>query len=307
MEHYFQSDDIISNIKLGGGHCINSKNYIITLRSGKKYYLKIMYNYQKDTIQKINIMNECFLDGIKVPEIFPNSMQQLYTIKENTLFLLLKHYCGDTCRYTPKEIFSAGENLARLNERLRSVSYSFSRSPLYNDLSDIEIQNIQDKIGIENHFLKKITNLCTVLPELYEEMIKIKTIKRKEQVVHLDYNIQNVLFYNNKVEVILDFDSLVTASELLSAAFACDRFSKDPEGMKIFLQGYQKQNNRFSSGEIQSIPFYVKREALSRINYILRTYFFQNNPTWSFELDKHLNILRKMDGLKEKFLEIENN
>jgi len=303
--HYLSNDQKISSFESGKGHCINSKNFKITLSSGRKFYLKMLSQYNKNIIGKIELMDECYRAGIKAPEIVRNKEGQLFTIAENILFLLLNYYAGEKCHFTVEEIFSAGENLACLNRKLSRIDDFFERDQLYNDLNEMEIEQIKQKITVKNWFIEKVSNLCEELPQLYFEINKIVNSKEKKlQIVHIDYNLQNVLFNNNEVQVILDFDSLVTAPELQSVAFASDRFSKDEQGMMTFLEGYQKEKGSFSSEQMKLIPSYIKREALCRINYILRTYFFHNDKTWSFELDKHLEILQRIESINTEFFEV---
>ena len=82
------------------------------------------------------------------------------------------------------------------------------------------------------------------------------------------------MFNNDEVQAILDFVSIITAPVLQSIAFACDRFSRDEKEMIIFLKGYEKLGEFFSEEQIKLIPFYVMREALCRINYVIKSYFF---------------------------------
>jgi len=299
--NYLTSDQNISSIEYTSGHEINSKNLRINLKDGKDFYLKIINEFDEDYIKKIEIMNECYKDGIKVPKIIKNKERKLVTFKKNKLFLLTECCIGKKFSLNSKEILSSGENLAILNKKLAKYNLVFERKSLYDDLSQNEIDKIKDIIYSKGFTDIKIRNLMDILPELYLDINNnIKPYIKKKQLVHIDFHPQNVLFKENQISVILDFDSIVTSFELQSVAFACERFSKNIKDFETFLKGYQKYGQEFSLSEVKILPYFFGKEAISRINYIIKKQFFFKDKTWSFELDKHLKILKRMEHLKNE-------
>lgn len=293
--NYLNDNQKILSIIIGEGHGINSTNYKIKLKTGECFYFKIIDRFTEETKKKTKIINECYQDNIKVPKIITNNQDEIITIQEDKLFILMKYYEGEKFSHKTKEIFSAGENLSILNKKLSEIKTILERNKTYEDLTKKELSKISSKIEDKKNFDKKVGKLVEELPKYYLEINnKIKPYLHKKQLVHFDYHVENVLFKNNNVLVILDFDSILTSFELQSVAFACDRFSKDIKGFITFLKGYQSNNKNFSSDEIDVIPFFAKKEAICRINYILRKHFIFNDKTWSFDLDKHLNILKRM-------------
>jgi len=306
-EYYLEPEWAISSIVRAKGHAITSQNYVISTLSGKEekeqFLLKIRPRYDDAVLKRLRIVDECFREGIKVAQIIKSQGGALYVTKENFLLVVFKFYSGETGNFTAEEIFSAGENLARLNKRLGQVKDVFKRSDLYCDLSAKELGKIEQMIDVKDSFTEKVAPLGEKLPHLYRAVNgKLASQENTPQLVHLDYHPDNVLFRDQVVEAILDYDFIVTAPKLQSLAFACDRFSKDLGGMMKFIEGYQKVDETLSPKSLELVPSYVRREALSRINYILRSYFLHRDDEWNFELDKHLMVLDKMDRIESKFV-----
>jgi len=275
-EHYSMLD---VSIKQGEGHNINSQNYLVT-SNDKKYYLKAQ-DIKATKIKQIEAMDICYQYDMLVPEIIKTTENSLFITKGNILFFLTKFYDGTFCSFNSKEIYSAGEQLTILNNRLKSTHIVLERTRLYDNLTEEQLNDIKQQTDD-----KKVLMLCDKLPLLYN-MFQVET---NNQLVHLDYNLQNVLFKNNKVQVILDYGSIFTSSLTQSIAFGCDRFSKSKADMLIFLRGAITQG--FSEEQIALIPSYIIKEAVYRINYILRT------NTWSFDIDKHLDIIKNVEKLE---------
>ncbi len=296
-EFYLEKGESISSFNEANGYAINSQNFVITLSSGRQLFLKIIKDYNKITLTKLKILNECFKKKVKVLEIIKGRRGELYITKENFLLVVFRYYLGAKCQFTSEQIFSAGENLARLNQQLIYFNYIFKRSKLYNDLNVEEIEQIVQSSNRDDNFIQKAFSISQKLLNLYKCINeKLNSKRNSTQLVHMDYHTQNVLFKNREVEVILDFDFVVTAPKLLSIGFACDRFSRDIEEMGLFLEGYRKIDKTLSSELLKLIPFYAKREALHRINYILRRHFFHKDRKWDFELDKQVGILQGIDN-----------
>lgn len=295
IDHYFSIGHNISFLEADGCHEINSKNIKVNLEEDS-YFLKIIDDFNKDTLKKIEIINDCFNDGVKLPRIIRNKEDKLVTIYDDKLFFLTKYCEGEKFKGKKEEIFSAGENLAVLNKNLSKYDSKLKRSSFYDDLTLDELKQIEES-EIKD---KKIKEIIKKLPELYSNINKnIKRYKNK-QLVHLDYHKGNVLFSKNQVNVILDFDSILTSFEFQSIAFACERFSSNAKEFLLFLEGYQKISDDFKDSEMLVMPDFAKKEAINRINYIIRKQFFYSDKTWAFELDKHLKIIKRMDYLKNE-------
>ncbi|MGM0411601.1 MAG: phosphotransferase [Bacillota bacterium] len=287
---------IVDINKVNSGHSINSNNFIITIRNEeiiKKMVLKIKSNYNENDYKILKINKYLYKKGVKVPKIINTIKNQLCVIKDKKLFVMFEYYSGIKFKHIEKEIFSAAKNLALLNNELKGLDITIERNSRYDDLTNEELKRIKRLSNLENDFENKVLTLSDGLPLVYQNLnSKLGEYFNKRQLVYLDYHPKNVLFDSNQVQVILDLDSIVIAPELQSIAFGLDRFCKTKKEKMKFIKGYCSQNPCLKN-KVNLLPFFIQREALYRINYILRSHYFYNCKDWNFELDKHLKIIAK--------------
>ena len=277
-QHYNIS---VKSIEQGKGYNLNSKNYLITSLDNKKYYLK-KQDYSSKTINQIKAMDFCCINKkLKLPSIISTKEDKCFFTDKDMLFLLTKFYDGKHCSFTDKEIYSAGKELVILNKHLKDIGIEIKRDKRYDNLTEEEINIIRQKTKDKNVLL-----ICDKLQNLYDEFPE----DNDKQLVHFDYNINNVLFKDGNVDVILDCGSIVTSSLTQSIAFGCDRFSWNKKNMMTFLRGCIMGG--FDENKIDMIPQYIVKEATQRINYILRT------DEWLFDINKQLKTIKRMGGLK---------
>lgn len=294
-KHYFCKEINIKSIcKVKNEHGINSRNYIVELimKDGiKKYILKIISDSDDNFFKKIKIHNMLFNQNIKVPEIIKTRDDHLFIEDKNQIYLLLKYYSGTQFKKRKSQIFSSAKNLALINKKLEEIDIKLDRNSNYDNLKDEEIKKIKKMSNLNNEFENNIFNLCDILPELYAKINNKLNGINKKQLVYLDYHPKNVLFDDEEVLVIFDIDSIISSFEIQAFSFGLDRFCSNKNEEKTFIKGYTKINSNIKS-DISLIPYFIQKEALHRINYIIRNYYFNNNNRWVFELDKHIKKIR---------------
>ena len=308
-DNYLDKNDGIKSIRIAEGHGVNSKNFVIKTSKKKSLFLKTITGYNEAMLRRFEIADECFRKGVKVAEIIKNKKGNLYLTKGKHLFIAFKYYTGGKFSYKREEILSAGENLARLNRSLGSQSYAihkygniFNRSDIYDDLNAKELDEMR-QMGRMDLFGGVALPLSQRLLSLYESVNRvIHSAKSPSQLVHLDYHLDNVIFKNGEIQAIIDYDFIVNAPLIQSVGFACDRFSKNVKDMMTFLSGYMKEDERLSLTDLELIPAYIQREALFRVNKILRLHFFHKDYRWDFDLNKQLNNFHRAGAMKDSFI-----
>lgn len=280
------------------GRNVNSKNFKIKNITGEPFLLKAVSKENKQLPAKIEIAAKCRNKMAKLPELAVSRKGDSYVEGDSWFFILMKYYSGDKFCHKSEEIKSAARSLAILNQKLKKFKKVFKRSSLYQDLNEPDLMVIRKSLG-EDKFSRLVRRLCENLLENYKEVnLAIRGDIGNNQLAHMDYHVDNVLFRDNKVEVILDIDAVLFVPELQSLAFAADRFCQNSEEVRIFVEGYQSEGIKLSTKELKLLRFFAKREALNRINYILRSHFFEKNSDWNFDLGKHVRALKKT----EKFI-----
>lgn len=294
-KYYFCKETNIKGIcKIKNEHGINSRNYIVELiikDEIKKYILKIISDSDDNFFKKIKIHNKLFNQNIKVPEIIKTRADHLFVEDKNQIYLLLKYYSGTQFKKRKSQIFSAAKNLALINNKLGEIDITLNRNSKYDNLNYEEIKKIKKMSNLNNEFESKIFSLCDVLPKLYAKINNKLNEINKKQLVYLDYHPKNVLFDDEEVLVIFDIDSIISSFEIQAVSFGLDRFCNNKIEEKLFIKEYTKVNSNIKL-DISLVPYFIQKEALHRINYIIRDYYFNNDNGWIFELDKHIKKIR---------------
>jgi Ser/Thr protein kinase RdoA (MazF antagonist) len=165
---------------------------------------------------------------------------------------------------------AAGRALATLQRAIRKVPGEIRPSGNYDYLAGKELERALER--------------CPELPCWYAEIRDLESTPGLPRGwVHHDYHPANVLFDGNEVSAILDMDSIVTDFRMQAVAFAASRFG-DAER---FTAAYQAED-ALTKVEISKKDLFVKREAVRRINWILR----DPSGKWDKDLAKHLEVLR---------------
>jgi Ser/Thr protein kinase RdoA (MazF antagonist) len=120
-----------------------------------------------------------------------------------------------------------------------------------------------------------------------------------EAQVHYDFHPGNALFRGARLVAILDLDSVARQPRMQAVAFACSRLASAP-AVFGFLAAYH-QVDPLSLAEVRAYPFFVMREAVARINWVLRTNVLENHDLWREALPKHQETLQRMKELVPAF------
>ncbi len=307
LRHYLENGDIISSIRNMGGHEINSINYKIVFsnRDKKPLHLKIIPGTCRSFSDKLSIFFNCSSSGVKTARIVPTKTGKYHVEHEQGIAVCFSYYEAEPYNATDKQKQSAARQLGKLNKVLSKINQIIPRSDLYKPLNEDEITRIKKscKEGheFEHTVLANLDMIQSLSPTLSEKFSSTRFLHRLE---HCDFHPENIVFQEGNVAAILDFDSICSLPRNLSVAFACDRFSENSQEMIGFIKAYQKTDQTLGREEVKDIPDLIKWEALCRLNYILRTRFFEKNSNWNFDFEKHVNIINKAQRIEKKFISL---
>ena len=309
VSQYLNEGDTVSSVIEINGYSINSKNYKLVSSKGEKesIHVKIIYNYNPDVIKRVEIFRKCFEKGVKVAQIFYTKEGESFVKGSDYLIICFYYYDGISYSGEEVERISAAKELGRLNRSLSDIKTYIPRNRLYEPLSDSEFSEIERTCKRDNQFDKEVLRYLDLLQEMSQ---KISTSHYSGDssngltfLEYIDYHPGNVLFRGGNVLAIVDFDSICSVPRRSSVAFATDRFSSDIKQMIDFIRAYRKTDNDLTEEDIVKFPDLIIYEAMSRINYILRSYYFLSSDVWNFDYQKHLNIITKTLASKENFLQ----
>lgn len=231
---------------------------------------------------------------------------------KNRIFLT-KFYSGKQFDGSTHELIDLAKNIALLHKILVKYTGTYNyrtNQKFYKILSKYDLQRIKNLIlskkKKKSFDLKVLKNFEFIQKCISEDKIILKKIKNmKKQLIHSDLHPGNVIFHNNKVVAIIDFNSLKKGNLFEDLAFSTFRFGsyglKDSEKIKkrieLFLEIYRKYNS-FDNKQLFEIGLFFRHMTLYRLCYILRKYYFKNSHLWLRDFDKHLNYLKLEKKIK---------
>ncbi len=285
---------------------VNSLNWLITLDNTDKFLLR-QYSSQDESVIRASLesMKFCHDNKIPTPEVVLTKNDNLFENHNNHLYACFSFVEHEEFKASNEEIISTAKCLAQLHQVLKDFESEHIKedSDEYQLLSQKEIQEMRFKLKTDTKstFLDLVRdNIDWIEKKINEIMSENATLSNKnltKQLIHGDFHKDNVLFLNQKVAAIIDFDSLKISHRAKEVGFACLRFAQlgasanIQEKVNLFLENYNLINP-LSEEEIQHLKHFSIKESLRRTSKILRKHFLEGSDIWSFDLEKHLKNIK---------------
>lgn len=313
-ENYKSRGEVLK-VEKGRGYSINSQNYIVYFSNGEKAICKYLPKADIGSLAGLlSITKFCEKNGAKVPIILKSDSGKLINRYKTGAFYLTFFSDGEFFHGSIKEIKDFAKEIAVLHKQLKKCQIEYEApvsADKYKHLSPKEIDSVDSKIKEKDEpsdFDRYVMENIEFLQRHYEHgRNKKEEINKNEislQYIHYDLHPGNVLFNDGKTGVILDLNSIRKGELVRDIAFACYRFAVYKTNNKdeirkrrdAFLDSYLKKN-QLTEEEKNNLQYYFINECLNRISYILREHYFENDTTWSFDLKKHINNIKTIEGL----------
>lgn len=313
--HYAQrcQGDLFLDAAQGGG--INSENYLVRISAQDKspaLVLKseVLGDNAPDWSSRLAFQQQVAQREPFVPQAVQTDDSQLGVELTGTLWRVLEYRPGSTFTGSEAEASSAASGLARLQKSIRDLPGTRPVSPLYAYLSAQELAQVFEQLSGPlgaTEFGAQIKQLVSeTLPALTERLQKIEARNDLPTGwVHRDFHSGNALFAQGKLTAILDLDSLATDFRMQAVAFAASRFAEnDLQRLGAFLAAYHAVDS-LTIGELQLMPDFIRREAVRRINWIIRVNVLQGQDLWRGDLQKQVDIVLQSHALDNAFAQSE--
>ncbi|MEK7551831.1 MAG: phosphotransferase [Patescibacteria group bacterium] len=320
LENFSNIADSVISIEQVAETEVNSNNFKLGTSKGKKKSFFLLRRYPEtrniDSIKGAHeVLNFLNKSGLKTPEIIlSDSGEEIVhtTPYHYTVFKFLKsnHFKGSL-----DEIKSAAREFGKMDALLEKLPDATKiKKMLEFPPKVLKLREFSTEIW-ENIFKEAGKHLEETNDEFDSKLLSFKdfildAVKKTEslkdeaktldkQIIHFDLHPHNLLTDGKKLVAILDFDSLRNFPKMHGIAFAMHRLVRQyivfakPKNIKkavekakeIFLNVYQKENP-LTELEIKLIPFFLKTEALSRLSYAMKDFYFNGNAAWKGDLDK---------------------
>jgi Ser/Thr protein kinase RdoA (MazF antagonist) len=186
---------------------IDNDFYLIT-QNDKKILIRISKrNVSKDILFEIKLLDMLSQKGLKVPRIIKTKDEQLFFKIENNTVVCFEYIQHDDFIFDADKkpsIFLVNDIGKTLGE-LHSKTYKLD----FKNLPDRNIFTEIDRISkIENRIIKNYEGGSDYINELkrFNGFAKENESKSLHGIIHNDYNPENLLFLNNKIEAMIDFN-----------------------------------------------------------------------------------------------------
>jgi Ser/Thr protein kinase RdoA (MazF antagonist) len=280
---------------------VNSRNWLVHLNNeaAPRFILKKKISHDAGLPKQWqSYLREYVLATQKtdlLPKLLPADNGELFVPDGDTLFRLFEYRVGGDFPKTSAALRDAGSALAQVHLAIRSSSFA-ETSNLYKNLSTTEaaaaLKSVKNNWAEVEFGQIAFQWLTQQAPELYTEMEFVESqTQLPRQPVHHDFVPHNSLFEGDRVAAVLDPDSLVVDFPMQAVAFAASRFSPERPPWD-FLAGYHSVIP-LTAIEVRLFPAFVRREAVRRINWILRTNLLQGRDCWRSDMSKHLRNIER--------------
>lgn len=210
-----------------------------------------------------------------------------------------KHYIGDFHDGREKQIKNFAHELARIHLLLKDCKIPFNyflnrreyKSPTLEEWETIYNTipyppNIQDKIVLETK---------DMLREGYD-LLERCNADASTQLIHFDLHPKNVLFQDDDVAVILDFNAMRRLNILQDVAFAAFRFAyylnKDYSFVREYSSKFVTYYNEINQIDMGKFDYYLLKRLLYLTSYILKCRYLEEKPLEDVDLKKYTNFVK---------------
>lgn len=284
---------------------INSKNFFINSSSGKYVLHKFHDGSTTQKMEKIcNILDFCANHNVKVP--IPIKNNKNHFVEKNHNFYLTKFIPGSEISKSRKNFTDLAKKLATLHITLNEKSFDYNYrigERFYKNLSNSEFSLLSKKLSKKNKIdsfdkliLKNLSFFkCLTFENDFEK--QYKKLKFEKQLIHFDLHPGNILFSNNKVSGILDFNAMRQGFVIQDVVFSSFRFAmlqttshyKIRNMIENFINLYT-ENNPISKQSDYAFEI-LQHTLLGRVNYILKKRYFFNSNIWINDLTRNIASL----------------
>ena len=298
--NWFSLGELVALEPVSNEHAVHSKNFVVSVGASDRYvvqkYLlkKVVAGLTEEIERSAEIQEYCNQMGAPTPAMIRRSDGGgLVATIGGSAYTMQEYHDGVPFTGTLEEIESVALSLAQLHRTLRGLPYNVPDASIFGDLSSSELSSIRGEVihGETSPFTGKVSQIIDELPLIYTLFEPITTYRDvPRQAVHLDCHVQNVIFPSKHDAVVLDFGNIFYIEKMLAVSFACHRFAGfTPSSVQTFLNAYQRIDP-LAPEELYLFPLFVAREAIRRVNKVLRSHFFERNERWDFELTRQFGF-----------------
>ncbi len=319
LKHYGEEGDRVLSIEQVDETEINSNNFKVTFMRGATEHTMLLRRYGEKRDKALLeatalVLSHLQQRGVKVPNILRSRTGNTFEHEGANTHTAFEFLDGHHFRGELSEIAAVATGLAKLHQALedlpnkseleRAVAFPPTMIELRTYDQDIWERILSaakeaDEKRADPEFDAKLISREALIRDALENTQPGQYAHLPRSLVHFDLHPHNILTDGTDLLAIIDLDSLRSLPPMHAVAFALHRLVRQrvvhtaPEdinqatkqAISVFLEAYSTVMP-MSSEELASIPYFIRHEALSRLSYAMKDYYFNNNPAWKGDLDK---------------------
>ncbi|HDR7767581.1 MULTISPECIES: phosphotransferase enzyme family protein [Bacillus cereus group] len=266
-------------------HC-NNKSYILKEKGSIKQLLV-----------EIHVLKQLEEKGVKVQKLVKTSNSKKYVFYKEKYYCLYKYIAGSGLEIKDtenlKELGSTiGEEIANLHQVLNSVNNNeLVKRDLYKVVYGWALPILEKNEYVHQDVIRKMNQIHTAFKEIVHPL--------REQIIHRDMHLSNVIFKDNEFQGFIDFELLESNVRVFDLCYCCTLYSDEvlrgkwQHIISTIFEGYNKQNILMKE-ELQSI-WYV----MLSIQVIFITYFVQLKDLLKLNEEMFFWIFANKEAIEE--------
>ena len=292
-------------------HEVNSANYFVRCGSETatpSFVLKRIvfqdHQTQEVRLRKIRHYARCARESALLPDQVITDSGNLWVEAANCVCSMMAYCEGHEYLPSAFAFVQAARALASLHQLFRLIEESFPHSPRRDDLApeemEVGVARLRQMEAGQDFVDIMLSLFRGELQSYYDEyQAPIEASDLPRGLIHWDFHPANAIYRGEQLVAVVDMDSIALDFRMQGVAFACSRFV-DRSDQWRFLAAYH-QVDRLRPDELRFYPAFVRREAVKRMNWIIRANVFEGLDMWRGELDKHCRNIESSRELRAEF------
>ncbi|KAA6470407.1 phosphotransferase [Bacillus cereus] len=263
------------------------KNYVILDKYQKRYFLKTCPTDTSEILLDFQlVIHELLLnDNFFVPKMLKTQKGESGFKYQNRVYCCFEYINDDNLKDYKNFISDSGEVLACIHKSLDRKNINYPVNPR-KDIGTIKRDYMSwlnnAELNLNDEVDKKLLDIKPILIDFLKNFEEEKFLGLPKQIIHGDYNLNNVLTYKGRISGVIDFFNSCFSYRIIDLSEAALMYfgtNLTNEGWKFneskqstFINAYIKKNT-LCKNELDFLPLMLQMCCISNLYNFTNDYF----------------------------------